>query len=255
MKNHYHTLGIERTANADEIKSAYRKLASQHHPDKGGDKAKFQEIQVAYGVLGDVQKRADYDNPRQQFGSVPGGFDFNDIFSMFGQHGGQRRQQPGHVRMSLWISLHDVATGGSRTVNLGTSQGSTTVTIDIPPGINDGDNVQYQGLGPGGVDLVVQYRVHPDQTWERHGLNLIKEERVVIWDLIVGGEVTVTGITGTQLATQIPAGTQPGSMLRLRGQGLKDRAGTQGDIFIRLVPILPDTIAPEIIDAIQNHRE
>lgn len=255
MKNHYHTLGVNRNASADEIKSAYRKLASQHHPDKGGDKARFQEIQNAYSILGDAQKRAEYDNPQPQFSGFPGGFDFNDIFSMFGHHGSQRRHQPGHVRMTLWISLHDVATGGSRTVNLGTSQGTSTVNIDIPLGINDGDNVQYQGLGPGGVDLVVQYRVHPDPTWERHGLNLIKEERVVIWDLIVGGEITVTSITGSQLATQIPKETQPGSMLRLRGQGLKDRSGAQGDIFVRLVPILPDTIAPEIIDAIQNHKE
>ena len=88
MTDHYAALGVPRTATADQIKQAFRKLASTHHPDKGGDTKKFQEIQSAYAVLGDAQKRADYDNPRPQFGGHPGQgpggqFDFNEIFNMF----------------------------------------------------------------------------------------------------------------------------------------------------------------------------
>jgi DnaJ-class molecular chaperone len=259
MKNHYQTLGVSPTANADEIKSAYRRLAGQHHPDKGGDTQKFQEIQSAYDTLGDTQKRAAYDNPQPQFGGFGGGggFDFNDIFSMFGQGGfnPHARRGPGHVRMSLWVTLHDVAIGGSRTVNLGTAAGTTTVNIDIPLGINDGDNVQYSGIGPGGADLVVQFRVHPHQQWERQGLNLIIEQRVSIWDLIIGGSLAITTLTNTQLTAQIPANCQPSTLIRLRGQGLKDRNGQQGDAFIRVLPMLPTKIAPEIIEAIKNHRE
>lgn len=256
MKNYYQTLGVDRTATADEIKQAYRRLAKEHHPDKGGDTARFQEIQQAYDTLGDQSKRSAYDNPQPQFGGgSPFGnqFDFGDIFSMFGQNFGQRRNA-GHVRLSLWVSLQDVAQGGKRTVNLGTAQGTSTIEIEIPLGINDGDNVQYQGLGPGGVDLVVQYRVHPHQQWERHGLNLIIEQKVNVWDLIVGGNVTVTSLTNSQLTTQIPENTQPGTLLRLRGQGLRDRSGQQGDVFIRVMPTLPVRIAPEIKEAIKKYR-
>ena len=259
MKDYYQILGVERTASAEDIKRAFRRLASQHHPDKGGNTAKFQEIQQAYDTLSDAQKRAAYDTPPPNFGNFgPAGFDIHDIFSsMFGRgvNPGQARQARGHVRMTLWINLVDVATGGKRTVNLGTSQGTNTVEIEIPLGINDGDNVQYGGIGPGGADLVVNYRVHPQQDWDRHGLNLITERKVPIWDLILGGSVTVSSITNNQLVAQIPARCQPGTMLRLKGQGLRDRTGAQGDVYVRVAAYLPTDIAPEIVDAIQAHRK
>ena len=80
MTDHYQILGIAKNATPDEIKKAYRRLASIHHPDKGGDTAEFQKIQVAYDILSDPQKRQQYDNPMPQgnpFGSHPGGFHFN----------------------------------------------------------------------------------------------------------------------------------------------------------------------------------
>ena len=73
MPDHYAALGVARTATADEIKRAFRRLASQHHPDKGGDTQKFQTIQAAYDTLGDVAKRSQYDNPQPQFGGFGGG--------------------------------------------------------------------------------------------------------------------------------------------------------------------------------------
>ena len=92
MTNHYQTLGVERTASAEDIKRAYRKLAGQHHPDRGGDTAKFQTIQAAYDVLGDQGKRQQYDNPAPQFsGGAP--FDFDNIFNMFGARF-QQEQEP-----------------------------------------------------------------------------------------------------------------------------------------------------------------
>jgi DnaJ-class molecular chaperone len=263
MTDYYATLGVPKTATADEIKKAFRKLASQHHPDKGGDTQKFQAIQAAYATLGDEQKRAEYDNPRPQFSGfsgfqgTPGGVNINDIFGqMFGQQFAQQHQHPrrGHVRMTLWISLLDVATGGKRTVSLGTQQGVSAVEIDIPLGINDGDNVQYEGIGPGGADLVVQFRISPDRTWQRNGLNLTQEIRIDIWNLILGGELTIDTLTGKTLGTTVPARTQPGTILRLKGQGLRDRAGQIGDIFVKVQAVLPDQIAPEIIAAIQAHQ-
>jgi DnaJ-class molecular chaperone len=157
--------------------------------------------------------------------------------------------------MSLWIRLYDVATGGRRPVAVGTAQGQQTIEVDIPLGINDGDSVQYQGLAPGGQDLVIQYRIHPEPQWQRDGLNMICEQSVDIWDMIMGADITVRTVTGTELVTVMPPRTQPRTMLRLRRQGLRDRSGNQGDILVRVMPDIPTHIAPEIIEAIQNHRK
>ena len=260
MTDHYAALGVPRTATADEIKRAFRRLASQHHPDKGGDTQKFQAIQAAYATLGDEQKRSEYDNPRPQFSGFQGhagGVNINDIFGqMFGQQFAQQQQQSrrSHVRMTLWITLLDVATGGRRTVSLGTQSGVSAVEIDIPLGINDGDNVQYEGIGPGGSDLVVQFRISPDRTWRRDGLNLTMEVKLDIWSLILGGNLTVDTLNGRTLTVTVPERTQPGTSLRLRAQGLQDRAGHVGDIHVLVQAQIPDNIAPEILEAIRNHQ-
>lgn len=261
MSDHYTTLGVAKTATQDEIKKAFRKLASQHHPDKGGDTAKFQEIQAAYDTLGDPAKRAEYDNPRPQFGGFSGGPQFNmhDIFGQmfgggmggpFGQHQPRRN----HVRMTLWIKLADAARGGSKTVNVGTSTGSTTVEIEIPLGINDGDNVQYGGIAPGGMDLVVQYRMQPDPQWRREDMTLYTAQKVPVWDLIVGGDMEVQTILGDRLTVAIPPRTQPGTTMRVRGQGMRNRNGQAGDMMVQIQGQIPDTIPPEIISAIEQHR-
>lgn len=269
MTDYYSILGVDRTADADQIKKAYRKLAGQHHPDRGGDTAKFQAIEEAYRTLSDNQKRAAYDNPNpfgaQQggfpggfnFSFGPGGFNFTDVFEMFNQrnaqHPGYQRRAP--VRMSLWVNLADIATGGRRPVSVSTPQGTQTIEIDIPLGINDGDQMQYAGLAPGGQDLVVQFRIHPNPNWDRHGLDLVTEQTVLIWDLILGCEFNLTDVTGQQLEITVPPRTQPRTMLRLRGKGLRDRSGQTGDILVRIATKIPDTISPELITAIKTYHK
>jgi DnaJ-class molecular chaperone len=261
MSDHYATLGVARTATPDEIKRAFRKLASQHHPDKGGNTQKFQEIQAAYDTLGDAVKRADYDNPRPQFSGMPGGahFNMNDIFSsMFGGQspfGQQPRRPQSHTRMTLWIRMTDVAQGGTRPVAVGTPHGQSTIEVEIPLGINDGDNVQYQGLAPGGGDLVIQFRVHPDPIWQRNGLDLVTDVTADVWSMILGSDITVQTLTGSTLTTVMPAGTQPRTLIRLRKHGLRDRSGNQGDLMIRVMPTIPKTIRPELLEAIEKYRE
>ena len=257
MTDHYAALGVPRTATAAEIKQAFRKLASQHHPDKGGDTAKFQAIQAAYAVLGDEQKRSEYNNPQPQFGGFGAGHpQFNDIFAqMFGGQFGQQHPRRNHVRMTLYISLLDVAQGGKKAVAVGTSQGQSTVEIEVPLGLNDGDNIQYGGLAPGGQDLVITFRIHPDSSWRRDGLNLTVEHSVSVWDLIMGAEITVKNILGHSLTVRVPPRCQPSAVLRLRGQGLKDRRGAQGDQFVKLNAQIPATLAPELIEAIEKYRE
>ena len=258
MKNYYDILGVTSKATADEIKRAYRKLASQHHPDKGGDVAKFQEIEQAYRTLSDPQARAQYDNPQPDFGSFgfggnSQGFDFDTIFDIFGARFGQGQpRRPQHARMSLWIQLRDVAQGGQRTISVGTSAGTTAVDIEIPLGIEDGDTVQYPKLAPGGLDLIVSFRIHPDPRWARNGLNLTTEHTATIWDLILGADVRIRDILGSEIMFTIPPNCQPGTTLRLRGRGLKHRSGQQGDILIRIQGRIPETIDPELLDHIRS---
>jgi|TARA_R110000868_G_scaffold404503_1_gene682748 curved DNA-binding protein len=257
--DHYKTLGITTAAAPDEIKKAYRKLASQHHPDKGGTTAKFQEIQTAYDTLSDPVKRNEYDNPKPKFGNFgqhphPNSqhFDFETIFDVFGAkfNNTNRQQHRAISRVNLTISLVDVATGGKRTVSLG---GPTTIEIDLPRGINTGDSLHFKGLAPGGGDLVISFRVREDPIWQRHGANLHTEHVVDIWDLIIGAESTIKDLLGQEITIVIPPSTQPGARLRLRGKGLPDRAGT-GDIIIQIQAKIPSDIPEDLLNMIKQKR-
>jgi DnaJ-class molecular chaperone len=256
MTDHYQTLGVAKNATPEDIKQAYRRLASQHHPDRGGDTAKFQELQQAYSTLSDPQKRAVYDTPSGQ--SInPGnpGFDFENIFSVFGARFAQQQQQRNHhARMTLWITLQDVAQGGRKPISVGTHQGTLTVEIEIPPGINDGDTVHYARIGPMGMDLVITFKIHANPKWQRNGLNLTVDYELSVWDLILGGETVVQDIQGTQLSLTIPPRTQPMTVFRIRGRGLAQRSGPPGDLLIRVQAKLPADIPQNIIDAIAQTR-
>ena len=262
MTDHYATLGIQRGATPDEIKKAYRKMASAHHPDKGGDKEKFQEIQAAYETLSDDNKRQQYDNPNQ-FNHATfrvDGFDFGSIFNMFGQQFNQHQHPQGrapkqHTRMSLWITLQDVAQGGSRPVTVGTQHGTMAIEIEIPLGIEDGTNIQYNGIGPGGTDLIVNFRIHPNPKWQRNGLSLTMDHTISVWDCLVGATSELRDILGNQISVTIPPLTQPNSMLRLKGRGLKSRSGAQGDLLIRIQAKMPESIDPDLLERIKQIQQ
>jgi len=256
--DHYKTLGVKTSATPDEIKKAYRRLASQHHPDKGGDTAKFQEIQTAYDTLSDAQRRSEYDNPRPQWGNFgqhphPSSqhFDFETIFDVFGTRFNQKRQHQTVVsRVNLTISLLDVATGGKRTIGFG---GRNTIEIEVPKGINNGDSVQYKGLAPGGGDLIITFKVRDDPKWQRNGSTLHTEHTVDLWDLILGGESVVKDLLGQEITILIPKGTQPGDRLRLRGKGLPGRNET-GDIIVQIQASIPTDISEDLLNMIKQER-
>ena len=255
MKDYYQTLGVDRSASANEIKRAYRKLASKHHPDRGGDANTFKQVQEAYDVLSDPDKRSQYDNPQPQFNfnHRGGDFDFDTIFEMFGQRM-DPRQQMRNSRVSLWISLEDVARGGPRLVTLNTPSGAMPVEIDIPQGIHDGENVRYPKLIPGGSDLVVAFRVNTHPNWHREGLDLWCEKPLNFWQLIVGTEIPVKDLLGRSVNLKVPAKTKPGSSLRLKGRGLQRPGHNSGDIFVRIRATMPDDIPDEIVEVLHKYN-
>lgn len=261
MKDFYQILGVDRRATADEIKQAYRRLASQHHPDKGGDKERFQEIQQAYAVLSDPDQRQQYDNPRPQFGHMnfgANGFDLDQIFNMFGaQMRGANSRTP---RLQLWIGLRDAAEGGARTVAIQVNNTVENISIDIPVGVADGDAIRYPGLAPGNHDLIITFRIRPEVGWVRDGLDLTREISVSIYDLILGNEVAIQDIRGVDLLLSIPAGTQPGTLLRVRGRGLPastlpGRAGGRaGDMLVKVLARMPGRFSAEFLEAVRRER-
>lgn len=251
MRDPYQTLGVDRGASPEDVKQAYRRLAARHHPDRGGDTARFQEIQQAYDAITNPQSHTQAQPDHNPFGSNGFGFSFHfdDFFNMFQQQAQQRRN---HVRMTLWIDLRDVATGGRRAVAMATQHGTQTIEIDVPIGINDGDNVQYPNLGPGGMDLVVEFRIKPNTEWQRQDLSLMSERSLVIWHLICGTTLEITDITGNKISATVPAMTQPGTVLRLRGRGLRNRNGAVGDMLIKIDAQLPNQIDPQLMTLIRQ---
>ena len=260
MKDYYQILGVPKNASEDDIKRAFRRQAMQHHPDRGGDQNRFQEINEAYATLSDPQRRAEYDNPasRIHMGPMGSGFNMDEIFSMFGVN---MRQRQNTARISLWITLEDVARGGPKVIALQVGNSVNNAEIQIPPGINDGDTIRYPRLSPDGQDLVITYRIKPDPRWQRDGRNVITERAVDLWDLILGCETPVVDLLGTTLMLTVPPRTQPGAMLRLRGRGLPPSSvpghhsgGPAGDLFIRVQARIPDTISEELLAAIRQER-
>lgn len=244
MSDHYTTLGISKTASQDDIKKAYRKLASKHHPDKGGDTAKFQEIQTAYETLSDPQKRANYDNPPQpQFRFQSGMDGFEDIFSQFGFG---RRQAPQRrnrsitiqVRMTLGEVLEGKQVIGAIQLPSGREQ---TLQIQIPKGVKQGDQIKYQGLGDDSItgiprgDLIAQIIEIPDHRFQRQNDNLYTETTISAFDAILGTTILIDTITDSKLEINVPAGIQAGQMIICRGHGLpQDQRGIRGNMYVKI---------------------
>ena len=264
--DHYSVLGVAKTATSEEIKKAYRKLASKHHPDKGGDTAQFQKIQTAYDILGDTNKRRQYDSPPPQgmhgnpqgFGFNTQGFDINSIFGeMFKQHRTADpfgRQQQQVFRTHLNISLHDVYTGSSQIVKLQSDAGVKVINIEIPPGVNHGDQMRYDNVIDNAI-LVVEFNILPDLTFDRKGQDLYCNQPVSVLDLIVGTTFEFTTISGKVVQVRIPAQTQPHMQLKLTGCGMPImNTGQFGDQIILLKPFIPDMISEDIVDSILRSR-
>lgn len=248
MKDYYSILGINKSASDADIKHAYRKLASKHHPDRGGNADKFKEIQEAYDILGDKQKRSMYDSP-QGFFTQKNNFDdiVDQYFTQF-----DLRSRMRNSRISLWITLQEVALGGPRMLSININNSTVPVQIDIPQGVQDGEAIRYPKLLPGNVDLVVEFRIKKDADWRREGLDLWCNKKLNFWQLIQGCEVNIRDISNKTYTLKVPARTKPGSVLRLPGKGLQRDRHNPGDIFVKTEAVMPDNIPQELIDILNK---
>lgn len=256
----YNRLGIEKTASQEEIKKAYRKMASVHHPDKGGDTKLFQEIEEAYRILSDPEKRAQYDNPQpQQFNNFPGGFgiftDSNNPFDIFEQifRQSQQNQSP-TFRTVVSISLEDAYLGKELTLRIQTPNISKMVSINCPKGIQDGTKIRYDNLIERAT-VLVEFRILPDLKFERKNNDLFSNVPISVLDLITGTKIQFTTISKKNLEIQVPPKTQPYMQLKIAGQGMPIFNSAQcGDQIIVLKSFMPDTINEKIVEVINKYK-
>ena len=251
--NPYEVLGVKQGASEAEAKKAFKKLAMKHHPDRGGDEKKFQEVKEAYERITDPDKFA-----QENMGHAPGGFRYqrggsvDDIFSEFFGHHNGRQQRQASVQLSLWITLEDVATGGERTVSLQSNSGPQVVNITIPRGVLDNTNVRYQGLGPSGQDLIVVFRIRPHHKFARlKSVDLICEQAVDIWTLLLGGNVNIQTLLGKEITMKLAPKTNPDSQLRLKGQGIQNARQT-GDLYVKIKATMPDNISDDLLEILRQ---
>lgn len=199
--NYYEILGISKDATDKEIKSAYRKLSKELHPDTAtGDEEKFKKVREAYDVLSDPQKRQQYDNPNifDPFGGINinfNGHDISDIF--FNMRGNHNRVRGGDIQITLTIDAKESYLGVSKEVNYkrnlnNGSEEIRSVSIDIPKGIGDQSRVRINGGGHQGTrmdgDLFVYIQVVPYENYERAGNDLIYRMNITPIDILLGKE-------------------------------------------------------------------
>jgi curved DNA-binding protein len=269
--DYYNILGVPRNASPDDIKKAYRKLAMQHHPDRGGDHNKFAEINSAYEVLSNSDKKSAYDNPHSQFNfnsqDFRGGHQhpFHDMFSqaMNGGRGQGRTPRNRDITVQATVSLTDVLTGKNLIIQYRLASGKLeTVTVDIPAGARHSDVIRYEGLGDDGNlrfprgDLHVRVRLEKTKNWQREDNNLITKIQTNLFDLLLGCVIIITTLDNKQLELKIPQGTKPGTVFNITGYGIPDlHTGRKGNIYVSVdvdVPRIDDETILKEIEQLRN---
>lgn len=280
MIDHYQTLGVQPTASPDEIKKAYRKLANQHHPDKGGDQAKFKDISVAYDTLSDTNKKAEYDMMRQgggnqfRFHSGSGQWDpFEQMFGggqnpfghnhPFGDMFGRQMRKNRDLNIQCQITLLDCYLGKQLEANYKLPSGKNqTVVINVPPGINHGETIRYQGLGDDSIpnmprgNLNVTVIVLPDENFRRMGNDLYTTINISPIEAMIGCRKTVQTISGQQMDLDLRAGIESGAEFASHGNGFPDINTRVKGRFVTVVNIQTPAITdPAIVARLKEINE
>lgn len=270
-RDFYEVLGLKKGATESEVKSAYRALARAHHPDidkSAGAEAKFKEVSEAYQVLSDPQKRGAYDRFGHAGGANPFGgaqgqggfrtynwsssggnpniqFDFGgmeDPFELFetifggGGFGSAFRPRP---TFQLSVSFDEALHGGTKTVEISDQNGKhQRLTIKIPPGVDNGTRMRF-----GELDIIFHLPRHPE--FIREGADLFSDLSLTIPQIVLGDVVEVKTVWG-QVNLKIPPGTEPGSLIRIKNQGMPRLNSTiKGDHFVRVNLDVPKKLSPD----------
>jgi len=287
-KDYYQVLGISKSASKDEVKVAFRKLAHQYHPDKGGgNEAKFKEISEAYSVLGDDNKRQKYDT----YGSADpvgggggyggfqgqgfGGFDFSqfqggngqnfefDLGDIFGEFfgGGGRRQRVKKGRditVDLEISFAESVFGVEKEFSLtrNTSYKAEKIKVKIPPDINNGETIRLSGAGEAqkdGVagDLYINISVPKDSVFKKEGKNIITEINIKLSDALLGIKYPLKTLDG-EIELKIPEGINSGDILRIHDKGVPIDSRHRGDLLVKIKVKMPNHLSKTAKKAIEE---
>lgn len=283
-KDYYKTLGVERKSSADEIRAAYRKLAMKYHPDKNpGDKKaeeKFKEINEAYEVLSDPEKRKMYDrlgsnyreyqraggsagdydwsqwmqgNPgagnadRGRRSGFPEDLDFGDFIQQMFSGATQNVRAPRDFEQGVEITLEEAYHGTTRVLQ---KSGQPDLEVKIPRGVKTGSKVRVRGHGGKNArgqagDLYLVVEVQPHAEYERKDEDLYRDVTVDTFTAMLGGETSVNTLAGT-IAVKVPAGTSSGRRIRLRGRGMPKLNGEEfGDLYLRVMVSVPHDLTEE----------
>jgi len=268
FKDYYEVLGVSDSATADEIKSAYRRLARKFHPDVSKEddaEARFKAINEAYEALRDADKRKAYDDlkrggfragdefrPPPGWGNQGGGFDFDpadpqsagfsDFFeSLFGGGAGGRRASRGPSRRGadvtarLSIDLETAYAGGAQRINLSRAGGQKSLDVKIPAGIQSGQTIRLAGQGDSGAagagDLMLEVDVAPHRIFQLDGRDIVLKLPVTPWEAALGATIEVPTLGG-RVGLRIPEGSASGRKLRLKGRGMP--GAKPGDQYVVL---------------------
>jgi curved DNA-binding protein len=271
FKDYYETLGVTRAAGAEEVKRAYRKLARKYHPDVSKEKnaeAKFKDVQEAYEVLKDPEKRAAYDQlgrdyrPGQQFRpppdwqqrfSRPGSQRFSDLngfsdffSSLFGDSAGPA---PAEADAGLLeVSVEEAFAGTKYRVTISENGRPRPVDVQIPAGITDGQALRIAGVGQRPA-LLFRVRMRPHALYALQGKDVQIELPLAPWEAALGAKVAVPTLGGTVELT-IPAGAQTGQKLRLRGRGLPP----SGDQLVSIKLVTPSAETAQAKEAYERMK-
>jgi curved DNA-binding protein len=276
FKDYYQTLGVAREVPADEIRKAFRKLARKYHPDVSKEpdaEARMKEVNEAYAVLSDPEKRAAYDQlgrayrPGEEFRPPPDwdagfefshhdfqGADFSDFFAeLFGRMGARGHGQDHYAKVLL--DVEDAFLGAARQVSLRVPKvdaggrvalESRTLNVKIPAGVREGQLIRLAGQGAAGAgkpgDLLLEVHFKPHPRYRVDGRDLHVDLPVAPWEAALGAVLRVE-VPGGALNVRIPAGAQSGRVLRVRGKGIP--AEPPGDLLLTLRVVLPGADTPK----------
>lgn len=259
--DYYDTLGLQKNATDAEIKKAYRSMAMKHHPDRGGDEKTFKKIAQAYECLSDPDKKHIVDmggDPNSQpgqgaFNQGPFEFHFNtanaqDIFGNFGFGGFGRQPQRRNksLNINVEVTLEDILNGKDFTAEVTVPGRNKMINIQIPPGIEHGQQIRYEGMGDSSIqglrpgDLLVNVFMRDHAVFRREGSSLIVEKEIVMWDAVLGTGIEIVTLDRKTLNIAIPPGTQPDTVLSCRGEGLPNvRTRQRGNLLIKIKVTVP----------------